>query len=153
MSAQGHSCVRQALIGTTLSEFTSIYRPQVADHIVSRTRAKLVNGEIQVAGDQWPVFLYADYSYNPEDPWNGLLCSGLLVVVRSPLFFHFFADSFHKAFKHTFTSPSSVDQEPKATRSGNAHLHGMWSMMKASITYIATQVRYYSLHSFTTTLF
>ena len=125
MSAQGHSCVRQALIGTTLSEFRSIYRPQVADHIVSTTRAKLVNGEIQVAGDQWPMFLYADYSYDPEDPWNGLLCSGLLVAVRSPLFFHFFADSFHKAFKHTFTSPSSVDQESKATRSSNAHLHGM----------------------------
>jgi len=89
MSAQGHSCVQQALIGTTLSEFTSIYRPQVADHIVSRTRTKLVNGEIQVAGDQWPVFLYADYSYDPEDPWNGLLRSGLLVAVRSLLFFPF----------------------------------------------------------------
>lgn len=45
----------------------------------SRTRAKLMNGQIQVAGDQWPVFLYSDYAYDPEDPWNGLLRSSLLV--------------------------------------------------------------------------
>ncbi|KAI6011922.1 hypothetical protein BKA83DRAFT_4466618 [Pisolithus microcarpus] len=69
-----------------------------------QTRTKLMNGEIQVPGDQWPVFLYADYSYDPEDPWNGLLRSGLLV----------------SAYKHIFTSPSSVDHEPKATRSRNA---------------------------------
>ena len=43
-----------------------------------------MNGQIQVAGDQWPVFLYANYMYDPEDPWNGLLCNGLLVSV-SPL--------------------------------------------------------------------
>ena len=40
-----------------------------------------MNGQIQVAGDQWPVFLYADYMYDPEDLWNGLLRSGLLVSV------------------------------------------------------------------------
>ena len=141
MSVWGHSCVRQVLIGTTPSEFLSIYCHKVADHTASRTRAKLVNGEIQVAGDQWPVFLYADYSYDAEDPWNGLLRSGLLVAVSSPFFSRFFADNFHKAFKHTFTSPSSVDQEPKATRSGNARLHGMRSVTKGSIAYIATQVR------------
>lgn len=39
-----------------------------------------------------------------------------------------------------FTSPSSVDQEPKATRSGNARIHGMRSVSKASIAYVATQV-------------
>ncbi|KIM63176.1 hypothetical protein SCLCIDRAFT_1214486, partial [Scleroderma citrinum Foug A] len=93
-------------------------------------RTKLVNGQIQVAGDQWPVFLYADYTYDVEDPWNSLLHSGLLV----------------SAFKHIFTSPSSVDQEPKATRSGNAQIHGMHSMTKASITYVATQVRPSHVH-------
>ncbi|KIM57567.1 hypothetical protein SCLCIDRAFT_130259 [Scleroderma citrinum Foug A] len=41
----------------------------------------LMNSQIQVAGDQWPVFLYANYTYDPEDPWNGLLQSGLLVSV------------------------------------------------------------------------
>lgn len=40
-----------------------------------------------------------------------------------------------------FTSPSSVDQEPKATRSGNARIHGMRSVTKSSIAYVATQVR------------
>ncbi|KAI6009083.1 hypothetical protein BKA83DRAFT_4505318 [Pisolithus microcarpus] len=91
-----------------------------------QTRTKLMNGEIQVPGDQWPVFLYADYSYDPEDPWNGLLWSGLLV----------------SAYKHIFTSPSSVDHEPKATRSGNAHIHGMCCVTKASIAYVATQARF-----------
>ncbi|KAI6013376.1 hypothetical protein BKA83DRAFT_96535 [Pisolithus microcarpus] len=84
-----------------------------------QTRMKLMNGEIQVPGDQWPVFLYADYSYDLEDPWNGLLRSGLLV----------------SAYKHIFTSPSSVDHEPKATRSGNACIHGMRCVTKVSIAY------------------
>ena len=35
-----------------------------------------------VAGDQWPLFLYANYAYDAEDPWNRLLRSGLLVLVR-----------------------------------------------------------------------
>ncbi|KIJ13610.1 hypothetical protein PAXINDRAFT_13568 [Paxillus involutus ATCC 200175] len=46
------------------------------------------------------------------------------------------------AFKHIFTSPSSVDQEPKATRSGNARIHGMRCVTKASIAYITTQARF-----------
>jgi len=50
-------------------------------HMVARTRTKLANGEIQVAGDQWPAFLYANYTYDAEDPWNGLFRSGLLVAV------------------------------------------------------------------------
>jgi hypothetical protein len=47
-----------------------------------RTKAKLKSGEIIVTGDQWPLFLYADYHYDPEDPWNGLFRSALLVCVR-----------------------------------------------------------------------
>ena len=44
-------------------------------------KTKLTNGQIQVAGDQWPLLLYANYTYDAEDPWNGLLRSGLLVSV------------------------------------------------------------------------
>ncbi|KIJ58264.1 hypothetical protein HYDPIDRAFT_34348 [Hydnomerulius pinastri MD-312] len=100
--------------------------PAGLDWANTETKTKLVGGHIQVAGNQWPVFLYANYTYDPEDPWNGLLHSGLLV----------------SAFKHIFTSPSSVDQEPKATRSGNAHIHGMRSVTKASLGYVATQARF-----------
>jgi hypothetical protein len=46
-----------------------------------------------------------------------------------------------EAYKHVFTSPSSVDKVAKATRSGNARIHGMTSVTPASIAYIATQVR------------
>lgn len=45
-----------------------------------------------------------------------------------------------QAFRHIFTSPSSVEKEPKATRSGNARIHGMTSVTPASIAYVATQV-------------
>ncbi|EDR13218.1 uncharacterized protein LACBIDRAFT_308824 [Laccaria bicolor S238N-H82] len=90
------------------------------------TKEKLRSGELVISGDQWPIFLYAGYTYDPEDPWNGLLCSIILVC----------------AFKHVFTLPSSVDKEPKATRSGNARLHGMTCVMAGSIAYIATQVRF-----------
>lgn len=51
--------------------------------VVDRTRTKLENGELQVIGDQWPIFLYANYMYDSDDPWNGLLRSGLLVAVRT----------------------------------------------------------------------
>ncbi|KAH7916871.1 hypothetical protein BV22DRAFT_1108643 [Leucogyrophana mollusca] len=100
--------------------------PAGLDWANTEIKAKLVGGQIQVAGDQWPLLLYANYTYDAEDPWNGLLRSGLLV----------------NAFKHIFTSPSSVDQEPKATRSGNARIHGMRSVTRASITYVATQARF-----------
>ncbi|KAG1851035.1 hypothetical protein DFJ58DRAFT_729016 [Suillus subalutaceus] len=46
------------------------------------------------------------------------------------------------AYRHIFTSPSSVEKEPKATRSRNAHLHGMNCVTITSISYIATQVRF-----------
>ena len=45
-----------------------------------------------------------------------------------------------QGYKHIFTSPSSVEKEPKATRSGNARIHGMNKVTPASIAYIATQV-------------
>jgi hypothetical protein len=48
-----------------------------------RIKEKLRNGDIAVSGDQWPIFIYHGYHYDPEDPWNGLLRSALLVLVRS----------------------------------------------------------------------
>ncbi|KAG1824027.1 hypothetical protein EV424DRAFT_1472015 [Suillus variegatus] len=90
------------------------------------TKESLKSGETAVRGDQWPIFLYAGYVYDPEDPWKGLLRSDILVY----------------GFKHVFTSPSSVDKEPKATRSGNVYLHGMKSITRGSLAYIATQVRF-----------
>ncbi|KAF8834355.1 hypothetical protein BDN67DRAFT_915129 [Paxillus ammoniavirescens] len=100
--------------------------PVGLDWANSEIKTKLESGQIQAAGDQCLVLLYANYTYDAEDPWNGLLRSGLLV----------------SAFKHIFTSLSSVDQEPKATRSGNARIHGMQSVTKASVAYVATQVRF-----------
>ncbi|KAG1758762.1 hypothetical protein EDD22DRAFT_956575 [Suillus occidentalis] len=90
----------------------------------TQTQENLQSGELWVCRDQWPIFVYAHHTYDSKDPWNGLLRSRLL------------------AYKHVFTSLSSVEKEPKATRSGNARLHGMNSVTAASIAYIATQVRF-----------
>ncbi|KAG0703966.1 hypothetical protein DFH29DRAFT_874071 [Suillus ampliporus] len=95
--------------------------PQMKEHLQS--------GEMLVCGDQWPIFVYTHHIYDPEDPWCGLLRSCLLVC----------------AYKHIFTSPSSVEREPKAMRSGNAHLHSMNSVTIASMAYITTQTFYHSL--------
>ncbi|KIM78735.1 hypothetical protein PILCRDRAFT_75154, partial [Piloderma croceum F 1598] len=105
--------------------------PAGLDWSSNEIKEKLCNGEISVLGDHWPVFLYHGYNYDPEDPWNGLLRSTLLVL----------------AYKHIFTSPSSVDKEPKATRSGNARIHGMTHVTRPSIAYVATQVVRFALSS------
>lgn len=91
------------------------------------------------------MFLYADLKYDEADPWKGLLRGKLLVNVCI-LVTNYLSDHLDEkkiqAFKFVFTSPSSVEKDAsKATRSGNARLHGMTRTTKASIAYIATQVR------------
>ncbi|KAF8329620.1 hypothetical protein F5887DRAFT_896688, partial [Amanita rubescens] len=95
------------------------------------TRTKLTSGQLAVKGDQWPLILYAKQEFDPEDPWDGLFRSELLVW----------------AFKHIFTSPSSVEKENKATRSGNARIHGMTRVTTASLAYVATQQFRFALSS------
>ena len=46
-----------------------------------RVRTKLSSGEMAVSGDQWPLLVYANQQYDPEDPWEGLFRSQLLVWV------------------------------------------------------------------------
>ncbi|THH16841.1 hypothetical protein EW146_g3868 [Bondarzewia mesenterica] len=104
--------------------------PAGMDWSNSEIKDQLRNGELAVAGDQWPIFLYSGEVYDSEDPWNGLFRGALLLARTS------------QAYKYIFTSPSSVDKEPKATRAGNARIHGMMRVTRASIAYIATQVRF-----------
>lgn len=47
-----------------------------------------------------------------------------------------------QTFKHVFTSPSSVEREAKATRSGNVFIRGMTRVTAASLAYLATQVNH-----------
>jgi len=58
-----------------------IPRPLDTD-LTYRVKAKLGNGEMIIPGDQWPVFLYAGYNYDQDDPWKGLLRGSILVSVR-----------------------------------------------------------------------
>lgn len=100
--------------------------PISMDWADEEVREQLRNKEISVSGEDWPVFLFRDEKFDSEEPWRGLLRSRLLVL----------------AYKHVFTSPSSADDHSRATRSGNARLHGMTRVTAASIAYIATQVRF-----------
>ena len=103
---------------------------------------KLKSGEMFVRGNQWLLFLYKDCNFDPENPWKGLLQHELLVLVHCRLLLSMCTYLMYlQAYKHVFTSPSSVDcDDPKATRSGNAHIHGMTSVTIGSLAYIATQV-------------
>jgi hypothetical protein len=106
-------------------------------------RTKLASGELIVCGDQWPMLVYANQEYDPEDPWNGLFRSQLLIWVSSvhSCATYVLLVLIGQAYKHIFTSPSSVEKEVKATRSGNARIHGMKRVTTASLAYVATQVR------------
>ncbi|KZP03248.1 hypothetical protein FIBSPDRAFT_727103 [Athelia psychrophila] len=100
------------------------------DEVVKKS---LQSGERKIPGEQWPAFVYEDYRYDLTNPWRGLFRSTLLVT----------------AYKFIFTSPSSAEGEVKATRSGNARIHGMTQITLPSLAYVATLVRF-SLSSQTT---
>ncbi len=131
------------LIGQTKSEYSSLISLlQLFNQ--RRIKQKLRTGELSVPGDQWPVFLYRSHQYDDTNPWKGLLQSEILVKVSKAYFFQcvILTTEISQTFKHIFTSPSSVDREAKATRSGNARIHGMSSVTRASIAYVATQVSF-----------
>ena len=46
-----------------------------------RIKAALRSGEMQVPGDQWPIFIYTCCEYDPEDTWKGTFRSAILVTV------------------------------------------------------------------------
>ena len=111
--------------------------------LMRRTRSRLRSGEILITGDEWPMFVYEGEIYHDDDLWKGLFRGRLLINVSFipkislARFYHLFP---RQAFKHIFISPSSVDSDGRATRSGNAALHSMKHVTIASIAYIATQV-------------
>ncbi|KAG6913374.1 hypothetical protein DXG01_007283 [Tephrocybe rancida] len=93
-----------------------------------RIRQGLCSGDLIVPGHSWPIFLYEGSQFDAADPWKGLLRSALLIM----------------GFKHIFIAPSSVDASEldPSTKGGNAEIHGMKKVTKASLVYVATQVRF-----------
>ena len=59
---------------------TTIPYFHVSDLWCDSVKSKLWNGEILIAGDQWPIFLHTGYKFDLEEPWKGLLRSTILVV-------------------------------------------------------------------------
>ncbi|KZP11823.1 hypothetical protein FIBSPDRAFT_898713 [Athelia psychrophila] len=100
--------------------------PMEYDWDDEKIKADLRSGELAVSGMQWPNFLYAEGTTRDDDAWLGLFRGELLVT----------------AYRFIFTSPSSIDKDPKATRSGNARIHNMSVVTIPSIAYVATQLRF-----------
>ncbi|KAI0310318.1 hypothetical protein OF83DRAFT_1040655, partial [Amylostereum chailletii] len=88
----------------------------------------LCTGSLCVPGDHWPVLLYLDLEYDPNDPWSGFMMARILVY----------------AYKCIFTSPRSVETHGGATssRNGNTAIYGMTRVTMASLCYVTTQVRF-----------
>ena len=86
MNAQVLCFVPLGWIGLTLSKIivscVAITSAYVSTH---RIKDRLRSGEMTVPGDQRPIFLYAGYKYDPENPWKGLFKSTILVCVSSLL--------------------------------------------------------------------
>jgi hypothetical protein len=79
MTALGSYCVPRDWTGLILS---MQYLRHGQRHLMTfRTRESLRGGHLQVPGDQWPLLLYHEYSYDPDNPWKGLLRSTILISV------------------------------------------------------------------------
>jgi hypothetical protein len=86
MNVQVHYYALLASTGQEMSLLNSLFAYHWSSR-PDRVKEKLRNGEITVAGDNWPVFLYHGYIYNKDDPWNGLFRSSLLITVCAPLLY------------------------------------------------------------------
>jgi hypothetical protein len=67
------------------------FRAFVYSQVLSRTRAAFLSGTFTIWGSDMPVFLYEDYTYNQEDPEEGLFRGPFLVCVSPDIFHHFTA--------------------------------------------------------------
>ncbi|KAH6896197.1 hypothetical protein BKA70DRAFT_1116609, partial [Coprinopsis sp. MPI-PUGE-AT-0042] len=94
----------------------------------NKVKEGLRGGTLTVTGESWPIFIYENYVYHPKEPLRGFMRSAIMLA----------------AYKFVFTSPSSANRETgsRATRSGNAAIHGMTRVTPPSIAYIAMQVRF-----------
>jgi hypothetical protein len=54
---------------------------------MSSMQAAYLSGEFPIMGCHMPVFLYEDYTYNHEDPEEGLFQGAFLVCVRPQLLY------------------------------------------------------------------
>ena len=57
----------------------------------SRIKEALKSGEMQIPGDQWPIFIYTQCEYDPDDAWKGTFRSMILVVVSEELTSNYFS--------------------------------------------------------------
>ncbi|KAK7021003.1 hypothetical protein R3P38DRAFT_3318280 [Favolaschia claudopus] len=78
------------------------------------------------ASDAWPSCFYAENSFNPDDPENGLFCSQFILRV----------------LRHTWTTPSSaIDGCTKIPKICHANGHGQFKVTPRMLGYACAQAR------------
>ena len=103
-------------------------------------KTALRSGEMLIPGDQWSIFIYMWCEYDPEDAWKGAFRNSILVSVsKIQINFNQCSELRLGILIHVHFV-EFMDKVSKATRSGNACLHGMTRVTLASIPYITTQV-------------
>ena len=96
-----------------------LYIPPI---IYCRIKEKLCNGQFQIAGNQWPILLYASYTYDPNDLWNGLLYNGILITASHSSLFHWLLIAM---CYHRLTNIFSLLWAPLILRSWRQHACAM----------------------------
>lgn len=102
----------------------------IADVLLRLFRARVQSGKRPIKASNYPMFLYDESKYNPDDVYSGLFQGPLLL----------------KFYRHVFTGPSSW----KTGTSTRGKLpRGIINKLKAptpqTIAYIAMMVRFSSL--------
>ena len=107
--------------GISIPSFAyAIYTIDLSVHHLERE--KLSSGEMPVCGDQWPMLMHADQEHDPQEPWEGLFrgqrpdfCLGSHAFV---LFIHRCLFRRAEAYRHIFTSPSSLVERGESNKIG-----------------------------------
>jgi hypothetical protein len=103
---------------------------------INRTKERLRSGELWVCGDQWPIFVYANYTYDSEDPWLGLLRSRLLVYVGAVLSRSSFTVLYSTRLSSTSSRPQAQSRESRKPRGPEMLVCMAWpqSPLRLSLT-------------------
>ena len=93
--------------------------------IQSEFRARVLAGEINVSGFNWPVFCYDESKYDPRKPKQGLLQGYLLLRI----------------YCHIFTGPRSALGGKSKGRRARGALNNLTKPTAETISYAAIVVR------------
>lgn len=118
-------------LGHTLADFNVDYR----------VKSQLKNQELITSGDDWPIFLYRDETFDSSGPWRGLLRGRLLVLVCAyPALVALDGSVNLRALSTSSLPPAQRTTRPAPLETATLN-YMVCRVTPASIAYVATQVR------------